>query len=404
MATTKGPVLVIAATGQQGRATTGQLLQRGWEVRAFVRDLEAPAATKLRDAGANLIEGDLDEPASVQAAMTGAYGVFMMLTPMSGVHITTEGIAAEIRWGTTIVDLAAELSMAHLVYSSLRGAGQNAGVDYYAAKEAIEARIHQTGIPATILRPTFFMDNLQAFNRPVLDDNGGLVVNLAVRSDIPVSLVSTADIGAFAAIAFDRPAAFIGRTVELAGDYFTPPEIAEVIGRHAGLPARSHHVPVAQVKAFDEHIGQMFAHFNDDPDGPLDIASLRAEHPGPDGSRDLAAQRPVAAVDPLRPVSSAWRPSRTPHPVFRPDTARKYRRACPLSPPANRVRRAAASTRRGYGRPLHRGNHRVVCLAPHGRPRFGDDRRRPGARDGAVPGRGRVRERQPGLCGPGGSP
>lgn len=170
--------------------------------------------------------------------------------------------------------------MAHLVYSSLRGAGQNAGVDYYAAKEAIEARIHETGIPATILRPTFFMDNLQAFNRPVLDDDGELVVNLAVRSDIPVSLVSTADIGAFAAIAFDRPAAFIGRTVELAGDYLTPPEIAEVIGRHAGLPARSHHVPVAQVKAFDEHVGQMFAHFNDDPDGPLDIASLRAEHPG----------------------------------------------------------------------------------------------------------------------------
>src|SRR5512146_3177675 len=196
MATTKGPVLVIGATGQQGRAATGELLQRGWEVRAFVRDLESPAAAKLRDAGANLIEGDLDEPASVRAAMTGAYGVFMMLTPMSGVHITTEGIAAEIRWGTAVVDLAAELSVAHVVYSSLRGAGQKAG-DYYAAKEAIEARIHETGIPATILRPTFFMDNLQAFNRPVLDDDGELVVNLAVRSDIPVSLVSTADIGAF---------------------------------------------------------------------------------------------------------------------------------------------------------------------------------------------------------------
>ena len=280
MATTQGPVLVIGATGQQGRATPGQLLRRGWEVRAFVRDLESPAATRLRDAGANLIEGDLGEPASVRAAMAGAYGVFMMLTPMSGVHITTEGIAAEIRWGTTVVDLAAELSVTHLVYSSLRGAGQNAGVDYYAAKEAIEARIRETGIPATILRPTFFMDNLQAFNRPVPDDNGELVVNLAVRGDIPVSLVSTADIGAFAAIAFDRPAAFIGRTVELAGDYLTPPEIAEIIGRHAGVPARSHQVPVAQVKAFDEHVGQMFAHFNDDPDGPLDIASLRAEHPG----------------------------------------------------------------------------------------------------------------------------
>jgi uncharacterized protein YbjT (DUF2867 family) len=146
----------------------------GPEVRTSVRDPESPAAARLRDAGANLIEGDLDEPASVRVAMTGAYSVFMMLTPMSAVHITTEGIAAKTRWGTTVADLAGELSVAHLVYRSLRGAGQNAGVDYYAAKEAVEARIHETGIPATILRPAFFMDNLRAFNRPVLDDNGEL--------------------------------------------------------------------------------------------------------------------------------------------------------------------------------------------------------------------------------------
>ena len=73
---------------------------------------------------------------------------------------------------------------------------------------------------------------------------------------------------------------FIGRTVELAGDYLTPPQIAEIISRHTGLPARSHQVPVAQVKASGEDVGQMFEHFNDNPDGPLDIASLRAEHPG----------------------------------------------------------------------------------------------------------------------------
>ncbi|MEV4130311.1 NmrA family NAD(P)-binding protein [Nocardia sp. NPDC049707] len=49
----KGPVLVIGATGQQGRATTAQLLERGWEVHAFVRDLETPAAHALRESGAN---------------------------------------------------------------------------------------------------------------------------------------------------------------------------------------------------------------------------------------------------------------------------------------------------------------------------------------------------------------
>lgn len=286
MTNVKGPVLVIGATGQQGRATTQHLLERGWEVRAFVRNLEAPAAVALRAQGANLVEGDLDDTESIRAAMDGAYGVFMMLTMMDGIHITTEGIAAEGRRGTRVADIAKEFGVAHFVYSSLRGAGQNTGVEYFAAKEAIETRIGELGLPATVLRPTFFMDNLNGFNRPVLDENGELVVNLPVRGDIAISLISTHDIGAYAAIAFDRPERFLGRTVPLAGDYLTPPEIAEVIGRHAGLPARSNQVALEQVRAFDKHVGQMFTHFNERPDGPLDIAALQAEHPG---LLDLAA-------------------------------------------------------------------------------------------------------------------
>ncbi len=78
-------------------------------------------------------------------------------------------------------------------------------------------------------------------------DADGLVLNLAVRADIPVSLISVDDIGAFAAIAFDRPADFLGRKVPIAGDRLTPPQIAEIFGRTAGLPARRFLVPIEQV-------------------------------------------------------------------------------------------------------------------------------------------------------------
>ncbi|MFI6959464.1 NmrA/HSCARG family protein [Nocardia sp. NPDC050408] len=278
MTGSKGPVLVIGATGQQGRATTGQLLERGWEVHAFVRDLTSPAASALRESGANLIEGDLDDTASVRAAMDGTYGIFLMLTMMTGVHITAEGIAAEQRRGKAVAEIAAESGIEHLVYSSLKGAGENSGVEYYAAKEAIEAHIKALDLPATVLRPVFFMDNFNAFNRPVLDADG-LVLNLAVRADIPVSLISVHDIGAFAAIAFDRPTDFLGRTVPIAGDRLTPPQIAETFGRTAGLPARSFQVPIEQVRAFDEQVGKMFGYFNERPDEPLDLAALRSEHP-----------------------------------------------------------------------------------------------------------------------------
>ncbi|MFI9509761.1 NmrA/HSCARG family protein [Nocardia sp. NPDC052566] len=273
-----GPVLVIGATGQQGTATSRQLLERGWQVRAFVRDPESAAALALRDAGAELVAGDLDDHASLRAAMDGAHGVFLMLTMMTGVHITDAGIEAEKRRGAAVAELAKESGIAHLVYTSLKGAGEDTGVPYYAAKKFIEARIAELELPATVLRPTFFMDNFNSFNRPVVVD-GELVLNLAVRPDIPMSLISVADIGAFAAIAFDRPDEFLGRTVALAGDRLTPPQIAETLGRVADLPARSNEVPNEQVAAFDENVGKMFAYFNGGTDTAVDTAALRVHHP-----------------------------------------------------------------------------------------------------------------------------
>jgi len=86
------------------------------------------------------------------------------------------------------------------------------------------------------LRPVSFMDNFAPYNRPVLD-NGELVLGLAVRPRIPMPLIAVRDIGAFAAIAFDRLEDFLGQTVEIAGDVLTPPQIAETFGCHCGLPA-----------------------------------------------------------------------------------------------------------------------------------------------------------------------
>ena len=280
MSDDNGPVLVIGATGQQGRATAAALLERGRRVRAFVRDPESAGALALRAEGAELVVGDLDDPGSVKAALDGSDSVFLMLTMMEGVHITAAGIAAERRRGELVIDLARDSGIDHLVYSSLRGAGEDSGVEYYAAKTHLEEYIDAQGVPATILRPVFFMDNFRSFNRPVLDDSGTLLVNLAVREDIPISLISVRDIGAFAALALTHREEYLGRTLPIAGDRLTPPQIAEVFGAVAGLPARSVQVPIEAVRAFDEQVGKMFAYFNERPDEPLDLAALRVAHPG----------------------------------------------------------------------------------------------------------------------------
>jgi len=69
-------IVVTGATGNQGGATARHLLADGWHVRALVRDDTAPAATALAAAGAELVRGNLDDPASVATAVRGAYGVY----------------------------------------------------------------------------------------------------------------------------------------------------------------------------------------------------------------------------------------------------------------------------------------------------------------------------------------
>lgn len=274
----KGPILVIGATGRQGGATATALLERGWPVRAFVRDPEAAKAIALREAGAELVVGDLDDEDSLRKAMDGAHGVFLMLTMMSGVNISLAAVADEERRGKRITELVGELGIAHLVYSSLSGVGQGSGIEYYDSKEHIEDHIRELRLPATILRPVLFMDNFATYNKPSRDGDN-LVLALAVAPEVPMPLIAIDDIGRFAAIAFDRRAEFLGRTINLAGDVLTPPQIAEILGRAAGLTPRTFQIPIEQIRAFDEQVAKMFAHFNTHPHAPVDLTDLRGAHP-----------------------------------------------------------------------------------------------------------------------------
>lgn len=73
-------IVVTGATGRQGGATARALLSRGWTVHALVRDPNKPEALALEEAGAVLVRGNLDDVASLDAALRGAYGVFSVQT------------------------------------------------------------------------------------------------------------------------------------------------------------------------------------------------------------------------------------------------------------------------------------------------------------------------------------
>ncbi|WP_327353486.1 NmrA/HSCARG family protein [Streptomyces sp. NBC_01304] len=257
-------VLVIGATGNQGGATARELLSRGWAVHALVRDPDKPEARALEARGAVLVRGDLDDADSLRTAMRGAYGVFSV-QPLA---YEPETLANEIRQGKAVADAAKGAAVAHLVYSSVGGAERNTGIDHFETKAEIERYIAESGLPATVLRPVFFMNNLLHY--AAADADGERVMRLPVKAEKPMQLIATEDIGVFAADAFDEPDEFIGRQVEIAGDEITFPEVAEIYERVTGTPTRFEAQPIEE---------RMFAWFAEEG-YRADLPALRERHPG----------------------------------------------------------------------------------------------------------------------------
>lgn len=246
-----GTILVLGGTGRQGGAAARELLRRGRTVHALVRDPQTDAARALADAGAVLVRGDLNDEASLRAAMTGMHGVFSVQS-----FRIPGGVAAEERQGKVVADVAAQVGVTHFVYSSVGGAERSTGVDHFDSKWNVEQHIRKLDLPATVLRPTMFYEVFNDIGPRLVD--GQLVLGLWLRPEVLVQIIATSDIGAFAADAFDDPASWLGRQVEIAGDELTGTQIAEAFERVSGIPTRYEQRPIEPLRAAREDLAAMF--------------------------------------------------------------------------------------------------------------------------------------------------
>ena len=264
-------VLVTGATGRQGGATARELSSRGWTVHALVRDPDRPEAQALRRHGVTLVRGDLEDPAGLDAALRGVYGVYSVQT-----FTGPDGLAGEVRQGKAVAHAAIRAGVAHFVYGSVGGSDRSSGVAHFETKGEVEKHIAALGLPATVLRPTFFISNFEGMGPQWVD--GELVLTLALEPRTKLQMIAPEDIGVFAADAFDAPADHIGRGIEIAGDELAGAQMAEIFTRTAGRPVRFHSQPIAQVREFSEELAVMFDWFNT-IGFRADLAGLRMQHP-----------------------------------------------------------------------------------------------------------------------------
>ena len=252
MAVPSQPILVTGATGQQGGAVARTLLAKGQKVRVMTRHPEKAAS--LAKAGAEIVQGDLTNQAILQMALRGVHGVFAMSTPFEA------GMEAEVRQGIMLADAAKQAGIAHYVYTSVGSAHRNTGIPHFESKWKVEQHIQQIGLPATILRPVWFMENFTTFAKPSAEG----VLMLPMKPARKLAMVALKDIGEFGAAAFLRPNDFLGQAIDLAGDDLTMPETAALLTKAMGRPIRFQEFQMDQAEAAMGHdLATMFRWFNE---------------------------------------------------------------------------------------------------------------------------------------------
>jgi uncharacterized protein YbjT (DUF2867 family) len=207
----RGIIVVTGATGLQGGAVSRQLLREGWHVRGLTRNAASKRARALAAAGAEVVQGDMDDIATLLPLFAGAYGVYSVQNPIIA------GPAAEVRQGKHVADAAGSSGVRHFVYGSAGIGSSGTGVLPWETKVQIEAHIRALGLPATILRPLAFME-LMTEKKFAPAIAAWSVMPALLGPTRSVGWICADDLGAVAAKVFDAPQQFVGAEIALASD------------------------------------------------------------------------------------------------------------------------------------------------------------------------------------------
>lgn len=179
-------ILVTGATGTVGRGVVEQLVKRGADVRALVRD---PAKASF-PAGVSVVQGDLLDVDSVRRALSGASTLFLL----------NAVVPDEFTQALVALNLAREAGVERIVYLSVMHSDRYLNIPHFAGKFGVERMIEQLGMHASILRPAYFINNDLSIKDVVLG-HGVYPMPIGAKG---LAMVDARDISEIAAIELIR--------------------------------------------------------------------------------------------------------------------------------------------------------------------------------------------------------
>lgn len=248
-------ILVVGATGNQGGSLARHLLERDdVHVLALTRDPSSEAAQRLAKGGAEVVQGDLDEPGTLQDPVAEADGAFLVT------NFWKVGYDREVQQSRNLVEVADREGLDHLVVSSVGSADEGTGIPHFDSMAEVEEIVDDHGIPRTFLRPVFFYQNFE----PSVEDIVGGTLAQPLAEGVPLQMIDVDDVGRVAAQLLTDPDRYVGTDWDVAGDELTLAEAAAVFSEVIGSEVEPFHVPIDEAREqFGDEFATMFEWFNE---------------------------------------------------------------------------------------------------------------------------------------------
>ena len=239
-------VTVFGATGAQGGGLARAILAdpgRRFRLRAVTRKPSSPAAAALAAQGAEVVQADLDDAASVKRAMQGAHAAFCVTNFWE--HFSPE---KEIAQAITMAEAAGRAKVDHVIWSTLEDTrefvvpgtgympllGGKYNVPHYDGKGEANRAFTSRDVPTTLLYTSFYWDNLIHFGMEPRRGADGKLAFILPMGEAKLPGIAAADIGPCAFGILARGGDLVGKSVGIAGEHLSGAQMAEQLGLALG--------------------------------------------------------------------------------------------------------------------------------------------------------------------------
>lgn len=292
-------ISVVGATGAQGGGLARAILKDpdgGFAVRAITRNPDSEKARALADAGAEVVQADLDEADTVGKAFEGAWGAYCLTNFWE--HFSAEQEKAQ---ASTMAQAAKETGLRHVIWSTFEDTRKHVPLDddrmptlhehykvpHFDGKGEADRYFEEAGVPTTFLLTSGYWENFIYLGwGPQRTPDGDLALVLPI-GDAKIPLIAVEDIGKCAYGIFKRSDEYVGRTVGVAGEHLSGRELADALSEALGHPIGFHAVEPEVYRGFGfpgaDDIGNMFQF-------KRDFEELYRSHRSVDESRSLSPE------------------------------------------------------------------------------------------------------------------